>query len=497
MNVAESKSEEVAIGSVLAGLAAMAAGFVVWQAASARAFELAGLTVDRLSAVLTLLVGVVGLVTYRFSLRYLDGEPQKRRFLRVQCLTVCAAYALMLSTNLLMLFAMWTLTSAGLHLLLTFYSDRPEAQAPARKKFVISRVGDLALIAAIFLIWREYRTFDLHVFFERMDHSSAVPDSVAVLVAVAALTKSAQFPFHSWLPETMESPTPVSALMHAGIINAGGAMLIRFSPLISRSAPAILLLVGVGTVTAVLGMLCMWAQVKVKRTLAWSTVSQMGFMMVQCGLCVFPAAALHILGHGFYKAWSFLRAGGLPSLAASAEPVTAAWSLTVAATGTLAAIPALLLAAMITRFSPLESPGEMALSGIVALSIGQLWVVLLRPMRKDSPSVGFRVALAIGLTLLVALLAFSLYAGSQAFFLPVLGHLEIAHGGAAWVTAAFPVIALLTLIVLHAALPVLGRTAWGRALRVHALHGFYFGAIADRLIESIWKNFSREEISHA
>lgn len=497
MRSANRAKEELLLESVLAGLAGAAAGFLAWQTASPHALHIAGLTVDRLSAVLTLLVGVVGLVTYRFSLRYLDGEPRKARFLRVLCLTVCAAFALMLATNLLVLLATWTMVSAGLHSLLTFYADRPEAQAPARKKFVISRIGDVALIAAICLIWRYSGTFDLRVFLSEVHQSPAAPNLIAVLVTIAALTKSAQFPFHSWLPETMESPTPVSALMHAGIINAGGVMLVRFAPLIARSMPALLLLVCVGTLTAALGMLCMWAQIKVKRTLAWSTVSQMGFMMVQCGLCVFPAAALHIAGHGFYKAWSFLRTGSVPSTPSPAEPAAPLRSLMIAAMGTFFAIPALLLAAKVSGFSPVRSPGEMALSGIVALSIGQLWVALLRPMRNNKSSVGLRVVMAVGVTPVAAMLAFLLYQGAAVFLAPVLEPVEVSHNSIAWVTAVFPVVALMMLIVLQALLPVLGRSRWGRALRVHALHGFYFGTLADQFIESLWDTFARKEAGHA
>ena len=165
------------------------------------------------------------------------------------------------------------------------------------------------------MIWRDYRTLELHRFLQGVQANPVGPalTAIALLVTTAALTKSGQFPFHSWLPETMEAPTPVSALMHAGIINAGGALLLRFSPLIARSEASLLLLSLVGTVTLMLGMVSMWAQVKVKRTLAWSTVSQMGFMMVQCGLGVYPAAALHMVGHGFYKARSFLGTGTAPT----------------------------------------------------------------------------------------------------------------------------------------------------------------------------------------
>lgn len=497
MVIAKMKSGEAAKLAALGLLTALAAGALVWQGLWPRPLYGWGVTVDRLSAVLALLVGTVGIVTFRFSMRYLDGATGKDRFLNLLCYTVCAAYLLMLATNLLLLFAAWSLVSAGLHKLLLFYPNRPEAIAPARKKFLISRLGDVALVGAIALIWFGWDTTDLHVFLSRLAAGDGRADLVAVLVAVAALTKSAQFPFHSWLPETMESPTPVSALMHAGVINAGGALVLRFAPLIGASPTALTLLVVVGTLTAALGMLAMWAQVKVKRTLAWSTVSQMGFMMIQCGLAVFPAAALHIVGHGCYKAWSFLRTGSLPDRALPAAPVPPTRTLFLAAVGTLLAIPAMYLGSVVTGFDPTHSPGELALAGIVALSIGQAWVALLGQPGADNAGTIGRLASAIGLTTVAAVGAFALYHGAAMFLAPVLGSPVPPTGWFVWVLAGLPVLTITGLVVLHALLPVLAGTVAGRALYVHALHGFYFGAMADRLVEWLWRNPVRKEVQRA
>ncbi len=460
---------------------------------------LAGMTVDRLSAALTLLVGGVGAVTFRFSMRYLDGEPGRRRFLRWLAFTIGSAYLLMLATDLRLLIIAWSLTSLGLHRLLLSYPDRGEAWRPARKKFLISRLGDVALVAAAALVWRDWGTFDLHAFLRVAadGHVGPAATAVGLLVVVAALTKSAQFPFHSWLPETMEAPTPVSALMHAGVINAGGALLLRFAPLIARVPEALLLLSIVGTITAVLGMLAMWAQVKVKRTLAWSTVAQMGFMMVQCGLAAFPAALLHILGHGCYKAWSFLRSGGLPTPAPRGGPVSPARTLLLAGLGTGVGVLALALASRVTGFRPDHSPGELALSAVVALAIGQLWVALLGSPTPDARSAPARVVSAVAASLALSVAIFGLYRGAGAFLAPVLGDLPIAAGPLAWAAAIIPVAAFAGLVVVHALLPVLGRTGSGRAFHVHALHGFYFGAVADRFVDRVWGRFSPKGAEHA
>ncbi|HEU4322977.1 MAG TPA: proton-conducting transporter membrane subunit, partial [Roseiflexaceae bacterium] len=314
---------------------------------------------------------------------------------------------------------------------------------------------------------------------------------VALLVAVAALTKSAQFPFHTWLPETMESPTPVSALMHAGVINAGGVLLLHFAPLLVAAPAALFLLALVGALTVAVGMLSMWAQTDVKRTLAWSTVAQMGFMMIQIGLAAFPAAVLHIIGHGCYKAWSFLRSGELPTKATPAPPAPAR-ALALILLGATLAIPALALAGWITGFDPAHSPGELALSAVVALSIGQLWVALLAARPTAA-----RAATALALTPAVGLVAFGLYRAAGLFLAPALGAPPVADGPLAWVSAVVVVATVAGLALINALLPALGRSGAGRAFYVHAMHGFYLGLIANRLVDRIWSSFPKRTTDHA
>jgi hypothetical protein len=367
-------------------LAALAVVGLGWAAANPAGTTAYGLEIDRLTTTLTLLVAVVGAVTFRFARRYLLGEQGQRRFLWWHAAAIVSAMLLMLSGNLVLLWATWTCTSVALHELLTHYAHRPQAWPPARKKFLISRLGDVALITAILIIAFGYSTTDLGTFIAAaMASPGAWPvQIVATCIVIAALTKSAQFPFHSWLPETMEAPTPVSALMHAGIINAGGALVLKFAPVVAASPVAVCLLVGVGVVTAILGMLSMWAQTNVKRTLAWSTVSQMGFMMIQVGLGVFPAAILHIVGHGCYKAWNFLACGWVTP-ATALKPMAPALHLALVTVGTLAA------GAVIGGFcwsfgiDLWHHPGEAALFGVLAIAIGQAWpIVLARPVERPT-----------------------------------------------------------------------------------------------------------------
>ncbi|WP_165360885.1 proton-conducting transporter membrane subunit [Candidatus Chloroploca sp. Khr17] len=485
---------------LLIGLTITSFGLFIGQVVMPQALSFAGLTVDRLNASIALLVAGVGTVAYRFALRYMDGEPRQRFFLRWLAATVLFAYIFIYASNLLVMFAVWFLTSLGLHQLLTYYRNRAEAYPPARKKFLISRLGDLALLAAIGLIVAYWGTLDLNEFLARLNEPvawAAAPTVIALLIVVAALTKSAQFPFHSWLPETMEAPTPVSALMHAGIINAGGVLLLHFAPLLVQVPLALFQLALVGTLTAVLGLLAMWAQTNVKRTLAWSTVSQMGFMMIQFGVAAFPAATLHLLGHGCYKAWSFLRTGDLPRKTVVAPKLAPSMLLGVALLGVGLAIPALALAALVTGFDPFHSPGELALSAVVVLAIGQLWVAIFQAPRAPGSTLALPVMQALLGTLAAAFIAFGLYNGAIIFFAPVLGEVVVLSNPLAWASAILPVVAFTLLAALQVLLPLVGRSAVGRALYVHALHGFYLGVIADRLVEKVWGQARIKEVENA
>jgi formate hydrogenlyase subunit 3/multisubunit Na+/H+ antiporter MnhD subunit len=464
-------------------LAVLSAGALGWAATSVSAVVLAGVQIDRLTATLALLVALVGAVTFRFARRYLLGEAGQARFLAWHGAAVVSAMLLMLSGNLILLWAAWTFTSIALHRLLTHYAHRPEALPPARKKFLISRLGDVALIAAILIVAFGYQTTDLNTFLAAaMQSPDAISvHAVAVLVVIAALTKSAQFPFHSWLPETMEAPTPVSALMHAGIINAGGALVLKFAPVLAAAPESLVLLVAVGVFTAILGMISMWAQTNIKRTLAWSTVSQMGFMMIQLGLCVFPAAVLHIVGHGFYKAWNFLASGWLPQQSQS-KLVSPARHLSVVGTGALVSGGTILAFARVFGLDVLHHPGEAALIAVLALAIAQAWPIVLSSISVQ------RVGSVLAITLVASIIAVALYRGAAIFYAPVFELAVLPAGALGWAMGAIVVGAMIALIVTHALLPTLSRSTTGRAFRIHALHGFYCGAVADRIVRNIYSS---------
>lgn len=275
-----------------------------------------GLRFDTLSILLLVMVALLGAIVGQYSLRYLDGEKKQRYFYRYLLFTIGAVCILVLSSNLLMFFAAWLATSYGLHQLLLYRDERPLARRAATKKFVVSRIGDVAILAAIALIYRVFGTFEFDLIFAEARELSSRPHAgllpiAGFLLVVGAMTKSAQYPFHFWLPETMETPAPVSALMHAGIINAGGFLIIRLSPVLTTATAAHALLAVMGAFTAVFGVLVMITQSDIKKKLAYSTISQMGVMMFACGLGVYSIALFHMIAHSFYKAHAFLSTGML------------------------------------------------------------------------------------------------------------------------------------------------------------------------------------------
>ncbi|MCA9017502.1 MAG: hypothetical protein KDA77_19420, partial [Planctomycetaceae bacterium] len=270
---------------------------------------------DGASCLMFSLVGFVGWVICRYSTRYLDGEPDQGNYFRWTGFTIGAVSLMVISGNLLVFILAWSISSLGLHHLLLFYRNRPAAQRAAWTKFMVSRFGDVALVGATILIYQEFQTLNFSEIFAAIQIQSDLNSpqlmwAVALLV-LGAIAKSAQFPFHTWLPQTLETPTPVSALMHAGIVNAGGFLMIRTSPLLLLNPTAMAGLALVGTVTTCFAATVMLTQTSVKKNLAYSTIAQMGFMMLQCGLGAFSAAMLHILAHSLYKAHAFLNSGSV------------------------------------------------------------------------------------------------------------------------------------------------------------------------------------------
>lgn len=310
-----------ALWRAFAGLsaAALAATVVALAAVSAAASgpEPVGLppwlSATPLGLVLAVLVQLLGTVIGGFSARYLQGEDGQRRYLAALAGVLAAVHLLLLAGHWVVLIAAWALVGLVLQRLLCFYPDRPFARLAAHKKRIADRLADALLVAAAALAWSTVGSgsfADLWAHLERSGPSLALQLS-AVFLVLAVVLRTALLPVHGWLIQVMEAPTPVSALLHAGVVNLGGFVLIRFAPLLEQAMPARTLLVAFGLVTAVLAGLVMLTRISIKVRLAWSTVAQMGFMLLEVGLGLYTLAALHLIGHSLYKAHTFLSASSV------------------------------------------------------------------------------------------------------------------------------------------------------------------------------------------
>ena len=264
----------------------------------------------RLGTGLAVLVQLLGTVIAVFSSRYLEGERRQRRYMAALAGVLASVHLLLLADHWAVLIVAWALVGVALQHLLCFYPDRPFALLAAYKKRIADRIADALLIVAAALAWSQAGSgslSDLAAHIGREGMSTALQLSAVGLV-LAVILRTALLPVHGWLIQVMEAPTPVSALLHAGVVNLGGFVLIRFAPLLEQSTAARALLIAFGLGSAVLAGLVMLTRISIKVRLAWSTVAQMGFMVLECGLGLYTLAALHLIGHSLYKAHTFLSA---------------------------------------------------------------------------------------------------------------------------------------------------------------------------------------------
>ena len=274
---------------------------------------LPGLKATSLGLVLAVLVQLLGTVIAAFSARYLQGEPGQRRYVSALAMVLAMVHLLLLADHWGVLIAAWAGVGAALRPLLCFYPDRAFARLADHKKQIADRAADVLLILAAALAWAEVGSGSLTALADHVAHTglTAGLQGSAVALVLAVVLRTALLPVHGWLIQVMEAPTPVSALLHAGVVNLGGFVLIRLAPLLEQSMVARVLLLAFGLATAVLAGMVMLTRISIKVRLAWSTVAQMGFMLVECALGLYTLAALHLIGHSLYKAHAFLGASGV------------------------------------------------------------------------------------------------------------------------------------------------------------------------------------------
>ncbi|MEO5832781.1 MAG: NADH-quinone oxidoreductase subunit L [Nakamurella sp.] len=277
-----------------------------------------GLRIDPLSLTFVLLITGVGSLIHVYSLGYMAHDPDRRRFFAYLNLFVAAMLLLVLGNSFVTLYAGWEGVGLASYLLIGFWSYRPAAATAAKKAFVMNRVGDVGLAIAIFLMFKELGTTSFDGVFGQIgalaETSPATVTAIALLLLLGACGKSGQVPLQAWLPDAMEGPTPVSALIHAAtMVTAGVYLITRSYPVFDLSADGRLVVTIIGAVTLLVGCIAGCAKDDIKKVLAYSTVSQIGYMFLAVGLGagVYALGILHLLTHGFFKAGLFLGAGSV------------------------------------------------------------------------------------------------------------------------------------------------------------------------------------------
>jgi NADH-quinone oxidoreductase subunit L len=271
-----------------------------------------GLQLDRLSLIWTLIITGVGFLIHVYSIGYMDGDRAFARFFAYMNFFVYAMLTLVLSDNVVGLLVGWGLVGLASYFLIGFWFERPSAVAAARKAFVMNVVGDVGIMFSIFIIVAKIGSIGYADVFANFGKAFTPHELFLVCLGlfVGAAAKSAQIPLHTWLPDAMEGPTPVSALIHAAtMVTAGVYLIARFAPLWSASADARLLAGTIGGLTAIAGAVLGCAQWDIKRILAYSTMSQIGYMIMGAGVGAYDAGVFHFLTHAFFKAQLFLAAG--------------------------------------------------------------------------------------------------------------------------------------------------------------------------------------------
>jgi NADH-quinone oxidoreductase subunit L len=294
-----------------------------WLVSGATKFEI-GFLIDRLSALMMLVVAFVSLMVHVYTIGYMADDPGYNRFFSYISLFTFSMLMLVMSNNFLQLFFGWEAVGLVSYLLIGFWYTRPSAIYANLKAFLVNRVGDFGFLLAVALVLAYFGTLDYATVFSRAPAMAAVTietvpgapwlllSAICIGLFVGAMGKSAQFPLHVWLPDSMEGPTPISALIHAAtMVTAGIFMVARMSPLFEHSQTALSFVLVIGGITAFFMALIAVVQYDIKRVVAYSTLSQLGYMTVALGASAYSAAIFHLMTHAFFKAVLFLGAGSV------------------------------------------------------------------------------------------------------------------------------------------------------------------------------------------
>ena len=284
----------------------------LWTWLSAGSYQFAlRIVVDPLSLMMMLIVSGVGMLIVLYSIGYMDGDDEERRYFAYMALFVFSMLLLVQAGNLLILLVGWGLVGLSSYLLIGFWHERPEAISAAKKAFVMNAIGDATFALALFLLIQHTHSLNFEtVFTQAPSLGGWTANLVALGLLGGAVAKSAQLPLHTWLPDAMEGPTPVSALIHAAtMVTAGVYLIVRTAPLFEQAPKVLELAGGLGAITLVVAGLIALVQTDIKRVIAYSTMSQIGYMFLGAGIGAYPNAMFHLMTHAFFKALLFLAAG--------------------------------------------------------------------------------------------------------------------------------------------------------------------------------------------
>ncbi|MCW1842255.1 proton-conducting transporter membrane subunit [Prosthecomicrobium hirschii] len=470
-------AEAAALGAFLA-IAAATLLIVSGRAGAATGGSGALLRLDTVGLTLALLISFIGWIIVRYARTYLDGETREGWFHALLSSALAGAIVVAIAGNLLVLLAAFAAVGITLQRLLRFFPERAEARRAARKFALAWSGGSLAFAMAVLLIGVSTGSSGIPVAAQALEPTTASRLAV-LLIVVAALLKTASFPVHGWVTEVMEAPTPVSALLHAGIINAGGILLLRMADLVQANPGAMAILVMVGGFTALFGSAVLLTQSAVKTALAWSTVAQMGFLMLQCGLGLWTLALLHIVAHSLYKAHAFLSSGtAIEAVAFSRRPgpVAAPSPAAVAKSFGLAVLlyaAAASLAALVLGPKP---PQAFALGAILIFGVAYL---LAQGLADTAPrALAVRTAAA---SFGAAIAYFLFHALADALWqhsLPV----PPVPGALEWALVLLALGSFGVVAAAQALFPLWAHHPSTAGLRVHLANGLYANALLDRLI---------------
>ncbi|OOF09628.1 NADH dehydrogenase [Salinivibrio sp. PR5] len=433
--------------------------------------------VTPLKLVLLALVALLGGVIWRYSATAFAGEADKHRFLSSLLLTLSAVLLVLVSNHLLLFWLAWVAVSLSLGRLILFYPHRPRAQLAAHKKMLLARFSELLLGGAFLLLFFHYQTAQIdQLMFQvsQQPHTLTVSIAAFMLVGVAII-KCAQLPLHGWLIQVVEAPTPVSALLHAGIVNLGGILLMLFAPVLAASPSASLALLVIAGVSTLVAGLVSLTRVSIKVKLAWSTVAQMGLMLVEIALGLYELALLHLLAHSFYKAFSFLNSGNgvnhwlATQLADASVPRRSHW---LAAMATAAG----LIVAVHLSVGILNS---LAAGWLLWMAMTMLLLpAFTRPGAARPTRVLFSSVFALGLLGLYAAIKHSLI-------------VFVAGGNATYLFAdAFALVLFIALFALSLAVQYWPHKAWVNRLFIWLNAGAYLDEWATRLTLKWWPSAS-------